>query len=58
MLELIATALNVPTWQLFATTEDLHSTEIQQPFVALVRDGNQVLAFNSKTELKDYVASL
>lgn len=51
----IANALGIPMWQLFANPADVVRTSTD--FTALISDGDKLLKFTSKQELKDYCNS-
>lgn len=48
----IATALDVPMWQLFASPEDVAGNG---DFVAFIKDGKNIYHANSIEELKEYI---
>lgn len=52
VLENIATALDVPMWQLFASPEEIAGTG---DFVALIKDGKNLYSAGNWQELKELV---
>lgn len=58
-LEAIAVALDVPTWQLFASQEEVcMGSGAGSDFTAFVRNGGELRAFDSAEALKEYVDGL
>lgn len=57
-LEAIANALEVPTWQLFASPEEVVCNTDGNDFTAFVRNGGELHAFDSAESLKEYVDGL
>lgn len=54
VLENIATALDVPMWQLFASPEEIAGTG---DFVALIKDGSEIYHADSWQELEKLVSN-
>ena len=52
VLENIATALDVPMWQLFASPEEIAGTG---DFVALIKDGKNLYSAGNWQELKELI---
>lgn len=55
VLEKIATALNVPMWQLFASPEDVASGA---DFVAFIKDGKNIYHADSIEELEKIISEI
>lgn len=55
VLEKIATALNVPLWQLFASPEDVASGA---DFVAFIKDGRNIYHADSIEELEKIISEI
>lgn len=55
VLEKIATALNVPLWQLFASPEDVASGA---DFVAFIKDGKNIYHADSIEELEKIISEI
>ena len=53
-LEKIAQALNVPVWQLFASTEEV-ACPANDDFVAFVRNAGHNFTFTDKREFREFV---
>ncbi len=53
-LEAIAQALNVPVWQLFASTEEV-ACPANDDFVAFVRNAGHNFTFTDKREFREFV---
>lgn len=57
-LEAIASALEVPIWQLFASPEEIVCISDSNDFTAFVRNGGELRAFDAPESLKEYVDEL
>ena len=53
-LEAIAKALDVPVWQLFASPQEVEGMSTKD-FTAFVRNGNNLMVFDSIDSLKEYI---
>lgn len=59
-MEKIASALGVPTWQLFVDPEDVYNevSPKEPDFTALIKDGNEQYSASSLDELEELVKKL
>lgn len=58
MLESIATALNVPVWQLFASPEEVAQCSTNKDFIAIVRKNGILHTFDSERDLIEFIKLL